>query len=457
MKGATKYILLVGLLLVLFSCSTILHYMMTGVGSEESKNQSILLATRIHDAIEAKLQGPIQVSKMMAKDEFLFEKIKSEKTMPAEEFDSQIKSYLSTIKQGESYATAFLVSDATRRYYTYSGAKKEIDTKADELDAWYSEFVKSQKKYALFVENDLVNNEILTVFVDSRMEDDKGNLLGVCGVGIAMSEIQNMMSEWEEEYHIEVNIVNAQGLDQSDTGSLNIETAYLIDQMMSDKSDFVYTNKGDGYVITKYMQSADWYLTVQESDAQAEKEIDPTYLYRNLFLFICVLFAGIFILRYIERRTLSWQKENRQIDSLTGLPNRNYFKEVYGERGVFNTARYKSLAVFDIDFFKEANDIVDGDDVLQSIVQCAQEMLGKEGQLFRWGGDEFTVLMKWSLDEGYELCRDFCKEVEKGGRVTVSVGVTEVRLSDSIKKNYYRAAQGCYLVKEMGGNGVKRN
>jgi len=79
MKGATKYVLLVFLIVVLFSCSTILHYMMTGAGSEESKNQSILIATRIHDAIESKLQGPIQVSKVMSKDSLLIDKLKSEK------------------------------------------------------------------------------------------------------------------------------------------------------------------------------------------------------------------------------------------------------------------------------------------------------------------------------------------------------------------------------------------
>ena len=61
------------------------------------------------------------------------------------------------------------------------------------------------------------------------------------------------------------------------------------------------------------------------------------------------------------------------------------------------------------------------------------------------------------MEEAFEVCRTFCHEVEADGRVTISIGLTEVRLSDTIKKNYYRAAQGCYLVKEMGGNGVKRN
>ena len=146
-----------------------------------------------------------------------------------------------------------------------------------------------------------------------------------------------------------------------------------------------------------------------------------------------------------------------QFDELTGLPNRNYFKEAYGEQSFFNTMRYRTIAVFDIDSFKEANDTMDGDEILRFVTKCAKRVIGEQGEIFRWGGDEFTVLMEWSLDFAYEICREFCKEVEKDGRVTISIGVTEVRISDTIKRNYYRAVQGCYLVKEMGGNGVKRN
>ena len=45
-----------------------------------------------------------------------------------------------------------------------------------------------------------------------------------------------------------------------------------------------------------------------------------------------------------------------QKDALTGLPNRYYFKENFGEHGLFNTVRYKSVAVFDIDGFMAAQD-----------------------------------------------------------------------------------------------------
>jgi diguanylate cyclase (GGDEF)-like protein len=200
----------------------------------------------------------------------------------------------------------------------------------------------------------------------------------------------------------------------------------------------------------------DWYLVVQNSVPE----------YRTVF-FNGVFGAGVFlafVIIFLSAYFLLWKGEKNQnshvsqvsvTDPLTGLYNRNYFKDVYGERGVFNTTRYKSIAVFDIDFFKEANDNLDGDAILLHVTEVARRIF-EHDEIFRWGGDEFTVLITQNLTQAYDLCYAFAKELEKEGLVTVSVGVTDVRLSDMIKKNYYRAAQACYLVKEMGGNGVKR-
>ena len=160
--------------------------------------------------------------------------------------------------------------------------------------------------------------------------------------------------------------------------------------------------------------------------------------------------------RLLEEKTVA-QKEKAviQTDELTGLPNRFYFKENFGEHGLFNTVRYKSVAVFDVDGFIQAQDTMNGDEIILMVIGVAKKVLGEKSQIFRWGEDKFTVLMEWSMEFAVELCKEFCKEVLNEGRVTISIGITEVRLNDEIKKHYYRAMQGCYLVKEMGGNGVK--
>ena len=70
-------------------------------------------------------------------------------------------------------------------------------------------------------------------------------------------------------------------------------------------------------------------------------------------------------------------KSSQPEDELTGLPNRNYLKESYGELGVFNTTRYKALAIFDIDHFKVVNEARDGDKIVLGVVDLAKKALNE--------------------------------------------------------------------------------
>ena len=67
-----------------------------------------------------------------------------------------------------------------------------------------------------------------------------------------------------------------------------------------------------------------------------------------------------------------------------------------------------------------------------------------------------TPLVEMDGDEAEARLKNFCEEVQKQTDVTVSVGIVDVDLTESIKTNYHRAVQPCYAVKETGGNGVRR-
>ena len=142
-------------------------------------------------------------------------------------------------------------------------------------------------------------------------------------------------------------------------------------------------------------------------------------------------------------------------DPMTGLHNRNYFHYTYGELSQLKNTGYRTMAVFDLDHFKAANDLVNGDNVIRDVVRLAKEIIGNKGELMRWGGDEFMAMLSMSPEEAQHAMKKFAEEVNMKTPVTVSVGLVEIRPEDTTKTNYYRAVQRCYLVKEMGGNGVK--
>ena len=85
-------------------------------------------------------------------------------------------------------------------------------------------------------------------------------------------------------------------------------------------------------------------------------------------------------------------------DDLTGLYNRRHFYEVL-ESERHRTLRYGrsfSLAMLDLDGFKEYNDRfghTSGDAVLQSFAQTLKPALRKTDRPFRYGGDEFCIIL----------------------------------------------------------------
>jgi diguanylate cyclase (GGDEF)-like protein/PAS domain S-box-containing protein len=93
-------------------------------------------------------------------------------------------------------------------------------------------------------------------------------------------------------------------------------------------------------------------------------------------------------------------------DALTGLPNRAALYRVLD--GFFNadgdrTIRPMSIALFDLDGFKEVNDTMGhsaGDRLLKEVADRWLAIIGGGPQIFRLGGDEFILLVADCGDPG---------------------------------------------------------
>jgi diguanylate cyclase (GGDEF)-like protein len=135
------------------------------------------------------------------------------------------------------------------------------------------------------------------------------------------------------------------------------------------------------------------------------------------------------------------QDELRQMvttDALTGCRNRRYFDEVVG-REIQRHRRYHiplSLVFVDIDRFKTINDTLgheEGDRVLQRVAAFLLRNVREVDYVFRWGGDEFLILMSCREAEAVRrataLQAAFTTSPDADGLpsgVGLSVGCTEV-------------------------------
>jgi diguanylate cyclase (GGDEF)-like protein len=112
-------------------------------------------------------------------------------------------------------------------------------------------------------------------------------------------------------------------------------------------------------------------------------------------------------LQRTNRRLESAQEELRQLvitDQLTGTRNRRFFHEVIG-RELKRHRRYEiplSIVFIDVDRFKSINDTLGhevGDRVLRDVAGLLLKNVREADYVFRWGGDEFLVLISCGEQE----------------------------------------------------------
>lgn len=155
-----------------------------------------------------------------------------------------------------------------------------------------------------------------------------------------------------------------------------------------------------------------------------------------------------------------------QHDRLTGAKNREY---LYHRFEKFCAAakrgnRALALILFDIDHFKQINDVYGhnvGDEVLKTLVQLLKERIRVHDTLIRWGGEEFIVLAEVDASKAaLTLAEHLRFEIEQAGfkgveRVTSSFGVALVKDYEPLKNAVSRADKALYAAKDAGRNRVE--
>ncbi len=154
-------------------------------------------------------------------------------------------------------------------------------------------------------------------------------------------------------------------------------------------------------------------------------------------------------------------------DVLTGVYDRSRM-EIEVPRLVRESLRANtpiSLVIVDVDHFKSINDRfghLSGDDLLREIATALQEGIGGDDHLFRYGGEEFVILLPHAAhEEALERSRQVCRRISDrirnmaGEAVTVSLGVaTAPEDGGSFNALLAEADERLYKAKNAGRNRV---
>jgi diguanylate cyclase (GGDEF)-like protein len=214
-----------------------------------------------------------------------------------------------------------------------------------------------------------------------------------------------------------------------------------------------------------------WCLVWNDDDVMACVEIHSRCMLSSTIMQTIDGILGVYrnfrnLLDYSER------------DSLTGLLNRKTFDDRLArmlhsspghepcppglpERRQPHEPEQQWLAVVDVDHFKAVNDRFGhlyGDEVLILIANLLQSSFRAQDRVFRFGGEEFVVLLRsTTLENAQKIIERFRTNVEQHpfpqvGQVTVSVGFVSINAFESPVVTLGRADQALYYAKSNGRN-----
>lgn len=457
---------------------SVLNYKITraSVRHEIIQNDLPLTRDNIYSELATVLLRPITVSTSMGSDSFL-----KDWALEGEHDLDKITRYLRQLRDRYGYFSTFFVSAKTRRYYHFKGMHKVI-SRYDNHDVWFYRFIVSGKECDLDVDTDEASDNVLTIFVNCRLVNSTGDLLGVTGVGLRADSVARLITEYQEKYDRSIYLVDAYGIVQVHQDKRLIDKANirnmegistLADTILKTRAEprnFQFTRGGkDIFLTVRYVPELDWIIFVEQDEGKALAAAR-----RN---FIDTILIGIGASAIIIGLTLTtintYQRRVEDLaatDELTGAANRRRLELAF-RNAVYAHDRHGrpfSLILLDLDQFKPVNDLAGhlaGDQVLIRITRIISSTIRPTDVLARWGGDEFAVLSEGTITDTMlmaeriralvneaDLAGPEAKEEDPRRKITICCGVTEYSAGDSLDSMVLRADAVMYAGKARGGN-----
>ncbi|MCR5100453.1 MAG: sensor domain-containing diguanylate cyclase [Butyrivibrio sp.] len=437
---------------------------------EQAQNDVILTGFDVSSQITNISVEQRVASLMISNDIFLKEWALTETDDPEDnENIQQIYDYLKAYQISMGYDTVFFVSAKTGNYYYQDGFNKKI-SEEDEFDSWYYNFVDLNKEYDIQVDRDETLEYSVSLFVNCRVEDENGNLIGVAGTAHVIDDMNTAVSTYKDTLGVEVYVINTGNAVNSFTGSDEFyKSSEDAAEILGVSEDFLTKKDSNAYdykwmddlncLTIQYNEEMGWNIVVVQNISDTLNEYRHQMLIGALFLLlVLVIFisGSTFLLTKIN--TMSREAENA--DDLTGLCNNRLFREKYNKELRKRRQKGMSLFMVDIDDFKQFNDTMGhlyGNGVIRLVSSELENAFEDVGIIGRWGGDEFVGISFMGVEKTASVLRDVQVNIENKNlemTVGISAGVTLVKGNEKIDSAVDRADKGLYESKKNGKGSV---
>ena len=274
------------------------------------------------------------------------------------------------------------------------------------------------------------------------------NLKGFYIVNVDVQKIFKEYTELYKNYHIQIVLTP------------EIDSALMLNKSF----DTIKTFSS----VVKINDSSNMYLYIT-------KDIYLNDINTSLILFILLMLMVVHLLvvfiveknKYVKKE-LSYQATH---DDLTGLTNRNYFKNIVEDiidSHDIEPNNMSAILFIDLDKFKDINDTLGhkfGDEVLIEISKRFKDVMRNNDTICRHGGDEFLIILKdiSDVEDIIYIVRKIMDNVSKPIHfeqhtinLTISMGISlfpnDGKTVDDLLKN---ADSAMYKAKDEGRNTFK--
>ncbi|MGP9801686.1 GGDEF domain-containing protein [Rheinheimera sp. NSM] len=153
-------------------------------------------------------------------------------------------------------------------------------------------------------------------------------------------------------------------------------------------------------------------------------------------------------------------------DTLTGLGNRRFFDDAIAKAVQLAQRNDNSCALLllDLDNFKQVNDVAGhaaGDEVLLVVAGCLRDTLRATDSIFRFGGDEFAVILSGQdADSAQLVARRLLKVINQHHlcqqyNVSASAGLAQLKPGQDVGRLFKAADDALYDAKNAGKSTVR--
>ena len=188
--------------------------------------------------------------------------------------------------------------------------------------------------------------------------------------------------------------------------------------------------------------------------------------YWNAIMGFGFFLVNVYILSRLKD-ALETEKMLSRIDSLTGIANGRYFKELVNTEISRSNANNLSftIAYMDLDNIKTVNDRFghnEGDIVLSTVANIVQNNVRAKDHVGRLGGDEFGILFpEMGVEESKKIIPKIHKSLldtilENKWGISISMGVGTFKGPNlNVEEILRRTESLMYSIKDAGKNGIK--